>query len=221
MSSAAPVAVLGGTFNPIHFGHLRSALELVDSLDLAQLRFMPAQHPPHRDTPNVSAQDRASMIDLAIQGEPRFVCDRRELERDGPSYTYDSLAFLREELGSRQSLAMVVGCDAAQHLDSWHRWRELVTLAHIIVLARPGWALEQQGAVAEYLAAHAGERADLHQQAAGRVLFQTLRPLDVSSTSIRGLLQSRQSPRYLIPDSVLDYIQSQALYAQNTSHESK
>ncbi|GAB5415072.1 MAG: nicotinate-nucleotide adenylyltransferase [Congregibacter sp.] len=212
MSGGAPVAVFGGTFNPIHFGHLRSALELLELLGLEQLRFMPAQHPPHRPDPAVSAEDRASMIDLAIHGEARFVCDRRELQRSGPSYTYDSLCSLRKELGPERPLAMVLGCDAVATLDSWHRWDQLCELAHIVVLSRPGWSLAEAGRIADYLREAAGDPDVMRHGPAGRVVFQSLTPMDVSSTTVRGLLQSGRSPRYLLPDSVLDYIQSRSLY---------
>ncbi|MFT4767144.1 MAG: nicotinate-nucleotide adenylyltransferase [Glaciecola sp.] len=208
------MAVFGGTFNPIHFGHLRSALELLESLELAQLRFMPASEPPHREAPEVSAEHRAAMVERAITGEPRFVCDQRELNRAGPSYTIDSLAELRAELGERRGLCLVMGCDALLGLPSWHRWGELLGLAHLVILARPGWALPAEGALAALLRDHAGSSEDLSQKPAGAVVTQTLRPQDISATNIRALLQLGFSARYLLPESVLAYIAERGLYAK-------
>jgi nicotinate-nucleotide adenylyltransferase len=214
------IAVFGGTFNPVHFGHLRSARELLDKLPLAEVRFVPAALPPHREAPAVSARDRAAMVALAIAGEAGLVCDRRELLRDGPSYTYDTLLSLREELGPDRPLALVMGCDAVQGLCDWHRGDELLDLAHIVVLARPGWTLPAGGAVAELLSARRGDADTLLAQPAGTVLTCQLSPQDISSTAIRALLQSGQSARGLVPDAVLAYLQAQHLYSSEDPGQS-
>lgn len=214
LPSAGALAVFGGTFNPIHFGHLRSAMELLEGLGLAQLRFMPASVPPHREAPSVAAEDRAAMVERAIAQEPRFACDRRELQRAGPSYTVDSLEELRAELGREQSLCLVMGCDALLGLPSWHRWSELPNLAHLVIMARPGWALPTEGTLAAWLQDHQGTPEDLHREPAGRVITQTLRPQDISATNIRSLLQLGFSARYLLPESVLAYIAERGLYAK-------
>lgn len=211
--SHAPLGVFGGTYNPIHFGHLRSAVELVEKLQLRQLRLMPCAVPPLRETPGCSAEHRAAMVELAVAGEPRLVCDKRELRRAGKSYTIDSLIELREEMGARQSLCMVVGCDAILAVPRWHRWRELLDWAHIVVIARPGWALPERGEVADWLSEHrAQDKAALQRAPAGTVLVEELRPLSISSTEIRQLLASGRSPRYLMPQVVLDYIDEHSLY---------
>lgn len=207
-----PLAVFGGTFDPVHFGHLRSALELADTLDLAELHFMPTAQPPHRDQPAVSAEHRAAMLDLAISGEPRFSCDRRELERAGPSYSILSLEELRAERGAAVPLFMVVGADALASLHTWHRWEELLELAHIVALARPGWDWPTSGAVAALLQEHGTAPENLAEAPAGGVTILTLRPQAVSATAIRTLLQSGRSARYLLPDSVLNYIHEHRLY---------
>ncbi|MDP4788555.1 MAG: nicotinate-nucleotide adenylyltransferase [Haliea sp.] len=213
-ASAAPVAVLGGTFNPIHNGHLRSALELVERLSLGCLHLMPCATPPHRDAPQCSALRRADMVELAIAGEPRLQCDRRELARSGPSWTIDSLQELRAEYGPARSLSLVMGCDALLGLERWHRWRSLLDFAHIVVIARPGWQWPQEGVLAGWLAEHCiAQVAMLHQQPAGKVLMQELRPLAISSTEIRNLCAAGCSPRYLLPEPVLDYIDTHQLYA--------
>lgn len=207
------VGIFGGTFNPVHYGHLRSALELVERLDLEQLRLMPSAEPPHREAPECSAEHRAAMVELAVLEEPRLACDLRELKRPGKSYTIDSLIELRGELGARSGLCMVMGCDAVLDITRWHRWQELLDWAHMIVIARPGWTLPYRGVVAKWLADNRLEGSDaLRQQPAGGVLIEELRPLAISSTEIRDLLASGRSARYLMPQSVLDYIQTHKLY---------
>ena len=209
----APLGVFGGTFNPVHYGHLRSALELVERLNLEQLRLMPSSRPPHRETPACSAGHRAAMVELAVAEEPRLACDARELRRPGKSYTIDSLIEIRQELEPRRSLCMVLGCDAVLGITGWHRWQELLDWAHIVVIARPGWRLPDTGEVAEWLQHHRLESsASLAQQDAGGVLVEELRPLSISSTEIRELLGKGKSVRYLMPQTVLEYIQAHGLY---------
>lgn len=221
MSSRGVTAIFGGTFNPIHFGHLRSALELTEFLGLTSLRFIPARQPPHRRVPAVSAEHRAAMVELAIAGEPRFVCDRRELDRDGPSYTVLTLESLRTELGEEHSLLLTMGCDAVQGLAGWHRWQELLNFAHLVILARPGWKMPATGPVAALLEDRRGSMEQLVSAPAGTVLSLELRPQDVSATAIRGLLQSGMSARYLLPERVLEYIDEHGLYAHAPTLESQ
>ena len=212
-ASLSPVGVLGGTFNPVHYGHLRSALELVQSLGLEQLRLMPCAVPPHREAPTCSATHRAAMVELAVAGEPHLACDSRELQRSGKSYTIDSLMDIRRELDADQSLCLVMGCDAVLSIDTWHHWQELLDWAHIVVIARPGWHLPQAGVVAEWLESYRLASVDaLRQKAAGGIIIEELRPLAISSTEIRDLLAAGQSARYLLPEAVLDYIKTHNLY---------
>lgn len=160
-----------------------------------------------------SADDRAAMVELAVSGEPHLRCDRRELAREGLSYTIDSLLELRDELVQGHSLTMVMGSDAVHKINSWHRWDELLDVAHIVVLARPGWQFPAEGEVADWLAQHRADTPEvLHSNPCGSVLVQELRPLDISSTEVRELLAHGCSPRYLLPESVLDYIQNRQLY---------
>lgn len=212
MNAPGPTAVFGGTFNPFHCGHLGSARDLLDALPLHELRFVPAAQPPHRKLPGVSAEDRAAMVELAIADDPRLRCDRRELERDGPSYTVDTLKSLREELGPETCLMLVMGCDAVQGLPRWHRWEQLVELAHIVVLARPGWRLPQEGVVHDFMQQHGGTAQDLLRAPCGRVLVQQLAPRDVSATAIRALLQSAGAVSHLVPGPVIQYIRDHGLY---------
>lgn len=211
--SLTPVGVFGGTFNPVHYGHLRSALELCELLALDHLRLMPCAQPPHRDAPECSAEQRAEMVELAVADEPRLRCDRRELAREGVSYTVISLQELRDELGEGHSLCLVMGCDALLGIDSWFRWQTLLELAHIVVIARPGWQFPTRGTVARWLAEHRSDnRAVLRAQPQGKILVEELRPLAISSTEIRDLLIAGRSPRYLLPGPVLDYIETGQFY---------
>lgn len=209
----APVGVFGGTFDPVHYGHLRTALELVEQLQLQQLRLMPCAVPPHRESPACAASHRAAMVELAVAGEPRLACDTRELERQGVSYTIDSLVELRRELGEGYSLCLVMGCDAVLGITAWHRWQELLDWAHVVVIARPGWQLPVTGPVADWLRQHRlVDRHPLRARPNGGTLIEELRPLAISSTEIRRLLAAGRSPRYLLPQAVLDYIQTHNLY---------
>lgn len=211
--TASPVGILGGTFNPIHYGHLRSALELRESLGLGEVRLMPAALPPHRDAPGCPAELRANMVSLAIAGEPGLVCDRRELGREGPSYTVDSLREIRAELGDEVGLCLIVGADALSSLSTWSRWEEIPQLAHILALARPGWELPQTGLVADWLRPYLTDSVtDMRQYPCGKVLLQRMRPLDISSTEIRRIISRGLSPRYLLPDSVWEQIKAAGLY---------
>ena len=211
--SAGPIGFFGGTFNPIHYGHLRSALELRESLQLAEVRMVPAAEPPHRAAPACPAAVRAELVALAVADEPGLSCDSRELERDGPSYTIDSLRELRAELGGQTSLCLIVGADAVAGLESWHRWRELIDYAHLVVIARPGWELPASGTVADWLQQHStGAAETLQHNPCGRVILQQLRPLAIASTEIRELVASGRSPRYLVPDVVWERIRELDLY---------
>ncbi|NQX89809.1 MAG: nicotinate-nucleotide adenylyltransferase [Halioglobus sp.] len=205
--------VFGGTFDPIHYGHLRSALELVERLQLERVRLMPNARPPHRAAPFCSARRRADMVELAVRDEPHLCCDTRELDREGPSYMIDSLQDLHCELGAETALCMVMGCDAVRGISGWHRWQELLDWAHIVILARPGWALPESGEVADWLQQHRfSERGDLRAIGAGGIVIESLRPLEISSTDIRTQLSAGRSARYLLPQSVLAYIDEHSLY---------
>ena len=211
-----PIGILGGTFDPIHYAHLRLAEELADALDLAQVRLVPASIPPHRASPQVSARHRADMVRLACADNARFVLDDRECRRAGPSYTVDTLLELRAELGSACSLCLLMGLDAFLGLTSWSRWEKLFDLAHIVIAHRPGFGLEP-GAVPAALARELGARRaravrELQESPAGLVSLQGITPLDISATAIREAIREQRSPRYLLPDSVLDYIHRNSLY---------
>jgi len=211
-----PVGVLGGTFDPIHYAHLRLAEELAERVGLAEVRFIPARLPPHRDVPNVSAEHRLEMVRLALARNARFRLDDRECRRDGPSYTVDTLQALRDELGGDQPLCLLMGVDAYLALATWSRWLQLFELAHLVVAQRPGFVLETRTLHGELgrqtMARLCGDAQALRAQASGRVLAVDIPPLAISGTAIRGAIAAGHSVRYLLPDDVLDYIDRHRLY---------
>ncbi|MDR9468428.1 nicotinate-nucleotide adenylyltransferase [Marinospirillum sp.] len=215
------VLMYGGTFDPIHNGHLRSALELTQVLPVMKVHLIPCQLPPHRGQPGASPQDRLAMLRLAVDPEPLLQADDRELQRPGPSWSIDTLAELRKEYGPEQPMAMVLGWDAFLGLPTWSRKERLLEMAHLIVIARPG---QEQPASQELLdllsrnEVRAGEA--LNRQPAGRILRLALpSAMQVSATYIRRLLAQQTSVRYLLPDAVIDYLLSQGLYCP--SHDSE
>ncbi len=217
--SSGPIGIFGGTFNPIHNGHLRSALELKENLGLEQVRLLPAARPPLRGLPELSAEERAELVEQAVASEPGLVCDRRELSRQGPSYTVDTLAELRAELGPARPLCLIVGTDVLERLREWHRWEDLLGFAHLVVMARPGWRAPDSGQIAAWLAEHGGGVADLQQNPAGKVMMQQLRQLPISATEIRDMIARGQSPRYLLPDAVWDTIQRLGAYGARVEEQ--
>lgn len=199
---AGPIGVLGGTFDPIHHGHLRAALELAEAIGLAEVRFLPAGEPPHRSATHADGRTRAALVRAAIADEPRFVLDERELHRAGPSYSVDTLADLRADFGTR-SISLIVGMDAFLGLVKWHRWREILELAHLVVAHRPGWQAPDTGTLGQLLAERGTSRIeDLHGSTAGRVYIRAVTQLEISSSAIRELVCAGRDPRFLVPDPV-------------------
>jgi len=214
--SAGPVGILGGTFDPIHHGHLRLAEEVADEPGFVQVRIIPARIPPHRATPSVTSAHRLEMVRLACAGNLRFQVDERECLREGPSYTVDTLTELRAELGDEQPLCLLMGVDAYQALTTWSRWEQLFALSHIIIAQRPGFELDAgqlpTALAREHLARRTRESVDLRVAPHGRVLAMDIPPLEISATAIRAALREGRSARYLLPDAVLDYIDRNRLY---------
>lgn len=212
-----PVGIFGGTFDPIHYGHLRLAEEMFELAGLAELRFIPSGQPPHRGIPAVSAVHRSAMVERAIEGHSEFRLDTREVRRAGPCYSVDTLRELRAELGKAQPLCLLVGTDAFLQLHTWHEWRSLFELAHIVVGSRPGFQLQQRmpEAPPELQAEYHERRADvaaLARHAAGSIVELAIPQLEISATDIRQRVAAGRSIRYLLPDSVADYIQQHHLY---------
>lgn len=213
-----PIGIFGGTFDPVHYGHLRPALEVMESLELEELRLVPGRVPPHREAPGAGPAARLDMLRLAISDQPGFVIDERELGREGPSYSVDTLHSLRAELGPDRPICFVVGLDAFLGLGSWHRWEEIPGLAHIVVTHRPGWEFEPhtvpgaEDALALLQRARLDSREALLSAPAGGVWLEAVTQLAISATDIRRRRGAGRSIRFLLPDAVRRYIHENGLY---------
>lgn len=205
--------IYGGTFDPVHHGHLRTAVELKERFGVRQLALVPCHIPPHRGSPDGSSEQRLALLRLAIADEPGLLVDDRELRREQASFTADTLRALRGELGLQEPLAMVVGTDAFAAFDRWRDWQQIPGLAHIILVHRPGSGLRPGSVPFELLESRRATSADqLHRQPAGLVLEVSPPLLDISATAIRERIGQGRSVRYLLPDPVLAEITRLGLY---------
>ncbi|MEH6575900.1 MAG: nicotinate-nucleotide adenylyltransferase [Amphritea sp.] len=212
------LAFMGGTFDPIHNGHLRTALEIQQWLGIERVALMPSKAPVHRLAPGRSAQQRLEMLRIAVVDEPALYADEREVLSSQPSFTVLTLESLRRDLGGEVPICMVVGMDAFLSLPSWDRWTELLQLAHIVVVKRPGWVYKPDEVMRRLTRTHEVTHKDkLMNSPAGHVIFHELTPLAISATQVRELISTGHSPRYLIPDGVWNYIQQQQLYGYLTT----
>jgi nicotinate-nucleotide adenylyltransferase len=211
-----PLGLFGGTFDPVHFGHLRLAEEAVSHLGLTGVRWIPAGQPPHRGQPEVTAKQRLEMVLRSTAKNARFFVDASEVEAAAPSYTVNTLERLRGELGAEQSLVLLVGADAFAGLSTWHRWQDIFALAHIAVSHRPGFPIEISSLPAplssQFCSRQQSDVYRLKDTPAGTIVSFAMTQLAISATQIRQLLANERSARYLLPDSVLDYIQRHQLY---------
>ena len=207
------IGIYGGTFDPVHFAHLRTALEVQQQLQLDAVRMIPCNVPPHRDQPVAGPADRLAMLETAVASEPKLVVDRRELEREGPSYMVDTLASLREEFPDTP-MGLILGMDAFLGLESWHQWERLLELTHLFVMERPGADEPREGRLAELVAERrVSDPTELHSARAGAIAFVPVSQLDISATAIRAELIAGGNPRYLLPDGVLELIRAGKLYS--------
>jgi len=206
------IGILGGTFDPVHFGHLRPALEVQETLALEELRLIPCHIPPHRPQPHATAAQRVAMLEAATGRHPAFRIDTRELQRNGPSYTFDTLVSLREELGET-GLCLLMGMDAFADLTTWYRWDELIELSHLVVMPRPGADVPAGGDLAGFIRRHrVPEAVGLRHRPAGRLLFQPVTALAISASRLRALLAEGLSPAFLMPEAVIEIINREGLY---------
>ena len=218
MNAPAPIGIFGGTFDPIHHGHLRLAQEALEQCHLGSVRFIPSGTPPHRATPLATADQRLHMVQLAINGQQGFVLDEREVHRVDKCFTVDTLTALRAELGAMQSLCLLLGSDAFLQLHTWHQWQGLFELAHIIVMQRPGQPLGNAISRADeqlrqqYQTRLAPSSRLLHETASGHIVVLDMPQLDISATDIRSRTAQNKNLRYLLPDSVAHYIHLNKLY---------
>ncbi len=205
-----PLGIFGGTFDPIHYGHLRPAQEVLGALSLDEIRFIPTAQPPHRPAPEASPNQRLHMLRLALADFPRFTADDREIRRGGSSYTVLTLESLRVEVGERP-VCLILGLDAFLGLETWHRWREIPDLAHLVVLTRPGWVLDELPPWAH--GRHCADGGSLARSSAGRLFFLAVKPQNISATGIRAALARGETVQDLLPQAVQGFICQNHLYS--------
>ncbi|HDZ45536.1 hypothetical protein LCGC14_0096470 [marine sediment metagenome] len=218
MNSLAPrIGMLGGTFDPVHLGHLRSAVELKEALQLDQLHMIPAQQPPLRGRPQVSAQQRFALLKAGIGDTPGLIADDRELHRDGPSYSVDTLVELRSEFGEQARLTMAIGYDAFLRLTQWYQPEQLFALAHLVVIARPGYGEPLPVPLMELVGSRAVDSVEelMRQPCGGYLMLELPSLMAISATYIRERLETGKSIRYLVPEPVEKAIKQRGLYQQS------
>ena len=203
------IGIYGGTFNPVHYGHLRTALEVSEFFSLDEIRLLPCAQPAHRAEPEVSSAARLKMLQLAIANYPHFICDARELERAGPSYMIDTLVSIRAEI-AETPLLLFIGTDAFNGLTDWHHWQALFDYAHIVVMTRPGFKPEPL--IDFYRDKQVYDRHSLKSCPSGKIYFQNVTQLDISATFIRQTFAEQKNASFLLPEPVIEYIQVNKLY---------
>lgn len=207
------VVIMGGTFNPIHNGHLRTAVEVLDYYQFSELRLVPCFQPVHKECPLVTPNDRLTMVQMASQLDDRLVTDNREISRMNASYTIDTLREIRVEVGNEIALVLLLGMDSFLSLPAWKEWQKITDYAHILVVSRPGWEPNLVGELSEfYKNSRALDGAELQFAAAGKIYMKALTPLSISSTMIRTLCHEKKSIAYLLPDVVQRFIEQHKLY---------
>ena len=215
MTNAQALGVLGGAFDPVHIGHLRGAIVVREHLGLERVDLLPAAQSPLKDTATVTAADRLAMLEAAVRGVPGLGVDARELARKGPSYTVDTLIELRREVGQAMPLIWIVGTDILPALPKWSRWQQLLELAHLVILERPG-SDSPPLAVTQWLDQHRIDQNTLLTSASGGVMTLDQPVLDIASSDIRTLLAAGRDPRFLLPDVVMEYITQHKLFMRDT-----
>ena len=218
-NSGAPlVGIFGGTFDPIHYGHLRVAEEIVETVGLQKMYFVPAGMPRLRHSPVASSQHRVEIVRLAIQKNPDFVLDEREIYRDGVSYSIDTVREFKQEFGEEVRLCFILGADAFIKLPEWNNWKELFNLCHFIVSTRPGYSLTL---IKELLSKELREECSqrwvsntesLRKDTSGLIFIASTTMLDISATTIRAHIAVGRSVRHLVPSVTVNYISENKLY---------
>ncbi len=204
------IGLFGGAFDPVHFGHLRPALEAFETLALEELRFIPLNRAPHKHQPVLSGEIRYRLLRSALAGQPGFVADRCELDRGGVSWTVDTLTQMRQRFGESRPLALLLGSDAFAGLPTWRNWLKILEKAHIVVMQRPGGEIDQSAFPEGYIQSRiVAEPQRLREQSSGLIVQMEVTQLAISSTRIRQLLDQGRSVRYLVPEPEADALQRQ------------
>lgn len=207
------IGILGGTFDPIHLGHLRMGLELYEALNLSKVHVIPCYQPVHRKLPVATPEQRWQMVQCAVKDEPAFYADDREIRRRGPSYMIDTLLDLRKEMPNTP-FCLFVGIDAFLNFPSWNRWEEILANAHVVIAHRPHYHLPETGIVADLIKARLQhEIGYIHDNMAGGILLRPITALEISASDIRKQIAMERNPRYLLPDEVYRYIKQQSTYS--------
>jgi len=211
------LGIFGGSFDPPHFGHIKSALALLERFDFEQLRFIPCQLSPHKEMVHANASHRWQMLNLICGGNEKFIADDRELKRTAPSYTIDTLQELRDEVGEQQSLVLILGIDVFLSFCKWHRYKEILSLCHIVLMQRPGYSLPDNTpgleCEKEYYELHnTKDFKILANTPCGKIYVSELEKIDISSTTIREIISKGQQHKYLLPGNVWNYIRRNKLY---------
>jgi len=213
LNNSAPqrIGLFGGTFDPVHIGHLRTAIELVEAYSLNQLRLLPNHRPAHRDKPTASTAQRIEMLEIATQHVPQLIVDSREAMRDSASYTFDTLSEFKQEY-PQAMLIFFLGQDAFSAFDTWHRWREILELTNLVVIDRPDAHLSDwASALMENQAEQAGDR--IVDATTGIIERCSVTQLAISATEVRERIANRQSVDFLVPERVKQYIVEHRLYS--------
>ena len=213
---SGPVGFLGGSFDPVHIGHLRGAMAVREALNLLRVDLVPAAQSPLKPEAMLTGAHRLAMLELAVADVPGLGVDARELDRAGPSFTIDTLEALRAQYGGTRALVWIIGADSLVSLPRWARWRELLSLAHVAVLDRPGSATPSEE-VTNWLGQHRIESPELSACPAGGVVMLRQPLLDIASSQIRDIFASGNNPRFLLPDAVMEYIERNALFGPGES----
>lgn len=207
------IGILGGTFDPVHNGHVQLAQKVREHFHLDEVCLLPCNIPAHKPQPIASAQQRADMVKCAIDNQPGLTLDEREIHRPGPSYMVDTLTSIRQEVGTEYAVSLIVGMDSYLSLPTWHRWQEVIVMSHLIVMERVMWGRPANGVLADLYAEHGTTQPnDLSSTPAGRIAFYDEHSLDVSASEIRKRIKERESVHYLLPEPVWDYIRVHGLY---------
>ena len=207
------IGIFGGSFDPPHFGHIKSALRLLEHFEFEQIHFVPCQQSPHKNSTHASAQDRWQMLKLICDHRENFILNDCELNRKPPSYTIDTLIELREKFGEQQSLVLILGVDAFLKFCQWYRYEEILSYCHIILLQRSGYSLSETSCEKKYLATYMVKDIKLLENSPhGKIFLSDIDKIDISSTEIRKIIADGDQPRYTMPGNIWNYIKRNKLY---------
>lgn len=210
------IGILGGSFDPIHFGHIKPSLELIDKFQLQQIRFVPCKVSPFKEATHTSDMHRWNMVNLITGNHEQLIADARELERDTPSYSFSTLQEMRAELEQSTKLFWILGADALAGLPNWHKADEIMQLCHVLVLRRASYDADKIVQETDWLQAYvSSDVSRLEQDDCGTIFITDTQMLEISSTAIRESIQAGEQPKYMLPGGVWNYIKRNELYQNN------